>query len=73
MTRQPREHADDKGFWDGGPKGHGSDQESSGRNSGAPGSRTPDRTGFRTDIDPSSPERQHERTKSIKGDDGGSD
>jgi hypothetical protein len=59
MAGNPREHAKDKGFWDGGAAGHGTNKESSGRPSGLPGTRAPKtRTGVKTDLDtfPASPE-----------------
>jgi hypothetical protein len=57
MSGNPREHIKDKGFWDGGGPGHGSNNESSGRTSGFPGKRSPSRTGHRTDIEfPQEPE-----------------
>jgi hypothetical protein len=51
MSDNPREQANDKGFWDGGASGHGTNKESSGRPSGYPGKRSPSRTGYRTDIE----------------------
>ncbi|MGH9423614.1 MAG: hypothetical protein ACRD3J_26805 [Thermoanaerobaculia bacterium] len=51
MADNPLEQAADKGFWDGGPSGHGTNKESSGRPSGTPGKRSPSRTGYRTDIE----------------------
>lgn len=51
MSETQREQATDKGFWDGGPSGHGTNTESSGRPSGTPGKRSPSRTGYRTDIE----------------------
>jgi hypothetical protein len=51
MSGVPRENAKDKGFWDGGASGHGTNKESSGRASGLPGRRTPSRAGVNTDID----------------------
>ncbi len=41
----------DKGFWDGGASGHGSNGEASGRTSGFPGRRAPKTVGVRTDLD----------------------
>ncbi|HEX3066949.1 MAG TPA: hypothetical protein VHX14_00115 [Thermoanaerobaculia bacterium] len=46
-TQQPI----NKGFWDGGAQGHGTNKESSGRPDGFPGKRSKSRTGFRTDIE----------------------
>jgi hypothetical protein len=51
MAGYPRETGKDKGFWDGGPSSHGSNKESGGRSSGAPGQRTPTKTGFRVDLE----------------------
>ena len=51
MVSTPRELSKDKGFWDGGGAGHGSNKESSGRPSGLPGMRKPSRVGVNTDID----------------------
>ncbi|HEY3052863.1 MAG TPA: hypothetical protein VGK04_05675 [Thermoanaerobaculia bacterium] len=51
MSDTPRENVKDKGFWDGGAAGHGTNKESSGRASGFPGSRKPQRVGVTTDID----------------------
>ena len=51
MGEDPKTQSAEKGFWNGGPVGHGHNQESSGRPSGLPGERKPGRTGVRTDID----------------------
>ena len=51
MAGNPREHVKDKGFWDGGDAGRGTNKESGGRPSGLPGMRQPQRVGIRTDID----------------------
>jgi hypothetical protein len=51
MPDNPHEQAKDKGFWDGGAQGHGTNKESSGRSNGYPGKRSPSRTGYRTDIE----------------------
>jgi hypothetical protein len=51
MAGNPRENVKDKGFWDGGPRGHGSNKESSGRSSGLPGTRRQQRLGISTDIE----------------------
>ena len=51
MANDLPEHSTDKGFWEGGPSGHGTNKESSGRPSGTPGTRSPSRTGYRTDIE----------------------
>jgi hypothetical protein len=51
MADNPRGQSTDKGFWDGGAGGHGTNKESSGRPSGSPGKRSPSRTGYRTDIE----------------------
>jgi hypothetical protein len=50
MTENPPENKD-KGFWDGGAAGHGTNKESSGRPSGLPGKRAPKRVGVKTDLD----------------------
>ncbi len=51
MAETPDEQMNDKGFWDGGSAGHGTNKESSGRASGTPGKRAPSRTGYRTDVE----------------------
>ncbi|MGZ8830631.1 MAG: hypothetical protein ACXW2Q_09700 [Thermoanaerobaculia bacterium] len=51
MAGNPRENVKDKGFWDGGAGGHGSNKESSGRPSGFPGTRRQRRVGISTDIE----------------------
>jgi hypothetical protein len=51
MSDNPPDQEKDKGFWDGGAEGHGTNKESSGRPSGTPGRRSPSRTGYRTDIE----------------------
>jgi hypothetical protein len=51
MAGNPREHIKDKGFWDGGASGHGTNKESSGRPSGFPGTRKQRRVGINTDIE----------------------
>jgi hypothetical protein len=51
MADNPREHVNDKGFWDGGAAGHGMNKESSGRASGYPGKRSRSHVGSRTDIE----------------------
>lgn len=51
MAGNPRENVKDKGFWDGGGGGHGSNKESSGRPSGLPGTRRQRRVGISTDIE----------------------
>ena len=61
MSGNPREHIKDKGFWDGGAAGHGSNRESSGRASGFPGKRSHATTGYRTDIE--LPEKLEETPK----------
>jgi hypothetical protein len=56
MTNTSRENAENKGFWDGGPKGHGSNRESGGKKSGFPGQREQGRVGIQTDLEaPSEP------------------
>jgi len=51
MSGNPRENVKDKGFWDGGGSGHGTNKEASGRPSGFPGVRRPKRAGVRTDLE----------------------
>lgn len=51
MPDTPSEDAKDKGFWDGGSSGHGTNKESSGRPNGYPGKRSNSRTGYRTDVE----------------------
>lgn len=51
MAGNPREHVKDKGFWDGGARGHGNNKESSGRPSGLPGTRKQNRDGVSTDLE----------------------
>lgn len=51
MAGNPREHIKNKGFWDGGASGHGTNKESSGRASGLPGVRKPQRVGINTDLE----------------------
>ena len=51
MSTTPQEEFKDKGFWDGGASGHGTNRESSGRPDGFPGSRARSRVGIRTDIE----------------------
>jgi len=51
MSGNPRENVKDKGFWDGGAAGHGTNKESSGRASGYPGKRTRSKQGHRTDLE----------------------
>ena len=62
MSGNPREHGKDKGFWDGGTPGHGTNDQSGGRPSGFPGARTPKRMGVKTDLEfPPEPEEQPEK------------
>ena len=51
MSGTPPEHVKDKGFWEGGAAGHGTNKESSGRPSGYPGKRSRSKTGHRTDVE----------------------
>ena len=51
MADNPQDDANDKGFWDGGAAGHGTNKESSGRPNGYPGTRSNSRIGYRTDIE----------------------
>jgi hypothetical protein len=60
MTGAPRANAKDKGFWDGGASGHGTNKESSGRPDGYPGRRAPKRVGVRTDIERLTPGSENE-------------
>jgi hypothetical protein len=51
MSGNPREHVKDKGFWDGGDRAHGKNDQGAGRADGFPGRRKPSRVGIRTDIE----------------------
>ena len=51
MSGNPREHIKDKGFWEGGAAGHGTNKESAGRSSGYPGKRSRSKVGYRTDLE----------------------
>lgn len=51
MAGNPRDNVKDKGFWDGGGGGHGTNKESAGRPSGFPGMRKTGRVGIRTDVE----------------------
>ncbi len=51
MSGNPRENVKDKGFWDGGAAGHGTNKETGGRPSGTPGSILANRTGHRIDLE----------------------
>lgn len=64
MAGTPREHVKDKGFWNGGAAGHGNNRESSGRASGYPGRRAPNRTGVKTDMEELTPGPEAEGPKS---------
>ena len=56
MAGNPRDHVKDKGFWDGGSKGHSENGQSAGRPSGFPGRRKTNTSGIRTDLEfPSEP------------------
>jgi len=57
MAGNQREHRPDKGWWDGGSKGHGSSKESAGQVSSYPGHRAPSRTGIRLELDRPMPKR----------------
>ena len=62
MAGNPREHVKDKGFWDGSTASHGTNKETAGRPSGAPGSRRKDRTGVKTDLEfPETPNNTPEK------------
>lgn len=50
MPANPRENTN-RGFWDGGRRGHGTARESGGRTSGYPGNRKAVRKGLRLDLD----------------------
>jgi hypothetical protein len=62
MAGTPREHVEDKGFWDGGSAGHDKNGETAGRTSGFPGLRKATRAGIRTDIE-FPPEAKAPKTK----------
>lgn len=47
----PVEERKKRGFWDGGAEGHSSNKEASGRPSGFPGPRKPNRAGINTDLE----------------------
>ena len=51
MDGDPRNRAKNKGFWEGGGVGHGNNKEASGRPSGLPGKRKPNRVGIATDVE----------------------
>ena len=51
MSGNPRENVKDQGFWDGGPGGQSTNNETAGRTSGTPGSRASKRSGYRTDLE----------------------
>jgi len=51
MAGNPREHVEDKGFWDGGAPAHSKDSDAAGRASGFPGNRKSKRVGIRTDLE----------------------
>lgn len=51
MAGNPRENVKDKGFWDGGTSGHGTNKETAGRPSGFPGARKPRRQGIKSDLE----------------------
>ena len=52
MAGNPREHGEDKGFWDGGAEAHGRDSDTAGRRSGFPGRRRANKyVGVRTDLE----------------------
>ena len=61
MGESPRENIKQKGFWDGGARGHDHNKESSGRPNGYPGSRRPTRVGINTDFE--FPEQREEKAK----------
>jgi hypothetical protein len=51
MSGTPREHVKDKGFWDGGSRGNGVNDQSGGRASGFPGTRKPKTAGVKSDLE----------------------
>jgi len=51
MAGNPREHIKDKGFWDGGSRGHSENGQSAGRGSGFPGRRQAKTVGVKTDLE----------------------
>lgn len=51
MAQPPRDYVKEKGFWDGGAAGHGTNKEASGRPSGFPGRRKTRRVGVNTDVE----------------------
>lgn len=62
MSGHPREHGEERGFWDGGAAGHATNREAAGKTSGYPGVRKPKRLGVWTDIEfpPEWPEQSDE-------------
>jgi hypothetical protein len=65
MAGNPREHVKGKGFWDGGASGRSENGQSAGRPSGYPGSRTPSRLGYRSDLEfPEAPQPDQSDSKS---------
>jgi hypothetical protein len=57
MAGNPRDHVQGKGFWDGGGGAQGGNDQSSGRTSGYPGTRSPKHVGLRSDLEfPDKPE-----------------
>lgn len=63
MAGNPREHAKNKGFWDGGNAGHGMNRESGGRTAGFPGERKPTITGVKTDLEFPEPDLLEKKSK----------
>jgi len=51
MAGNAREHVKNKGFWDGGAKSHGKNDQSGGRASGVPGSGLPSKVGLNVDLE----------------------
>jgi len=59
MAGNGRENVRNKGFWDGGGKSHGKNDQSGGRASGEPGTSIPSKVGFNVDLEfPDTEERQ---------------
>lgn len=64
MAGNPREHGEDKGFWDGGNASHGRDSDTAGRRSGFPGRRKANkRVGVRTDLEFREPDAEPKKDR----------
>jgi hypothetical protein len=59
MGGNPREHIEDKGFWDGGDAARGENGQSGGRPSGFPGERKPSKVGINIDLDFPGPDEKN--------------